>query len=207
MKTELKIDPLLYEKELWRQGFNHVAGIDEVGRGPLAGPVYACAVMFNKTYFHHEVRDSKKIADKKRSALAQILCSKATTWAIGEASVAEIDRLNIRQATFLAMRRALGGLDIQADYVLVDGEHIPDIALPMTALIKGDERSFTIAAASIIAKVNRDAYMVQLNDVYPHYGFERNKGYGTAEHIRALGMYGLSPYHRKSFLGKIRNRL
>jgi ribonuclease HII len=205
METSLQMDRLHYEKKLWQRGFNHIAGVDEVGRGPLAGPVYACAVVFNTTFFHNEVRDSKKIAENKRTALARMLCEKAAAWRIGQASAAEIDALNIRQATFLAMRRALVGLDIQVDYILVDGENIPKVALPMTALIKGDEKSFTIGAASIIAKVSRDAYMIRLNDAYPQYGFKRNKGYGTAEHIRALHLYGISPHHRKSFLGKILN--
>jgi len=205
MESELHIDRLFYEKQIWQLGFNRIAGIDEVGRGPLAGPVFACAVIFSTTYFNHEVRDSKKIAAKKRVILAKLLCTNAAAWAIGQASVHEIDALNIRQATFLAMRRALVGLDMHADYLLVDGENIPDVDLPMTALIKGDNKSFTIAAASIIAKVNRDAFMVRLNDVYPQYGFDRNKGYGTAEHIRALRVHGTSPHHRKSFLGKIIN--
>jgi ribonuclease HII len=203
MNTRLKLDPLYYEKELWKQGFSSIAGIDEVGRGPLAGPVYACAVIFNAAYFHHDVRDSKKITAKKRIELAKILSENASAWAIGQASVGEIDRLNIRQATFLAMKRAFESLQSHPDYLLVDGEKIPEIDLPMMGLVKGDEKSFTIGAASIIAKVARDTYMIKLNEEYPLYGFERNKGYGTAEHIRALQVHGASPHHRRSFLNKI----
>ena len=200
------MDPLYHEKELWRQGYSSIAGIDEVGRGPLAGPVYACAVIFNPTYYHHDVRDSKKIAAKKRIKLAGLLSGEASAWAIGQASVGEIDMLNIRQATFLAMKRALEALQNKADYLLVDGEKIPEIDLPMMGLVKGDEKSFTIGAASIIAKVARDKVMIELDKEYPKYGFVRNKGYGTAEHIRALRVYGASPHHRRSFLNKILDR-
>jgi ribonuclease HII len=201
--NRVEIDPLFYERQLWRRGYNYIAGIDEVGRGPLAGPVYACAVIFRNTYFHREVRDSKKISPEKRISIAQTLCHEAAAWSIGQASVSEIDELNIRQATFLAMRRALQALESKVDYVLVDGEKIPEISMPLTALIKGDEKSFTIGAASIIGKVKRDAYMVQLHEIFPQYDFAANKGYGTAAHIRALRSYGASPHHRKTFLTKI----
>lgn len=197
------MDPLFFEKQLWQKGYSAIAGIDEVGRGPLAGPVYACAVIFHRSYFQAGVRDSKKVSEKKRIILSNLLTGHALSWAIGQASVAEIDEMNIRQATFLAMKRAVKGLQIPADYLLIDGEEIPGVSLPMTALIKGDARSFTIGAASIIAKVKRDTYMLHLDRVYPSYGFKTNKGYGTAEHIRALKLHGVTPYHRNTFLKKI----
>jgi ribonuclease HII len=196
-------DPLFYERNLWQHGYKYIAGIDEVGRGPLAGPVYACAVVFRSSYFHPEVRDSKKIAASKRIDIAHVLCQEASAWSIGQASVSEIDEINIRQATFLAMRRAIYALNLQVDYLLVDGEKIPDIGIPLTALIKGDDKAFTIGAASIIAKVKRDAHMIQLHEIFPQYGFANNKGYGTAQHINALRRYGASSHHRKTFITKI----
>jgi ribonuclease HII len=194
---------LLFEERLWRAGVIHICGVDEVGRGPLAGPVMACAVVFKNGFFHPEVVDSKQISAKKRQKLEKILINAALDWKIGLATAKEIDSINIRQATFLAMRRAINALRIRPDYVIVDGDRLPYGNCPSTGIIKGDQKSFTIAAASIIAKEIRDRFMVKLGLMYPAYGFERNKGYGTKEHIKAILTEGLSPYHRETFLKKI----
>lgn len=196
---------LTVEKQLWDQGLSLIAGIDEVGRGPLAGPVFACAVIFEKDFFLAKVQDSKKISAHDREWLAPILRRNALAWAIGTASEIEIDQINIRQATFLAMRRAINNLEVQPDYLLIDGENLPDVAYGSRGIIRGDQLSFTIGAASIIAKVERDKLMIRLDSEYPSYKFAKNKGYGTAEHIRILKMLGPSPYHRLSFLSKILN--
>lgn len=180
-----------------------IAGVDEVGRGPLAGPVVACAVIFDVDYYHNEVRDSKKLSAVKREKLAEIIRANAVSIGTGMASVAEIERINIRQATFLAMRRAMADLSLEPDFVLVDGEGLPDSPYPVQGIIRGDDISFTIGAASIVAKVSRDKYMQELDSDYPEYKFARNKGYGTAEHISAIQMYGPTPHHRHSFLGNI----
>jgi len=194
---------LLFEEKLWGAGFIHICGVDEVGRGPLARAVMACAVVFKKGFSHPEVVDSKLISAKKRQKLEKILRNAALDWKIGLATAKEIDSINIRQATFLAMRRAIDALQIRPDYVIVDGEHLHYGICPSTGIIKGDQKSFTIAAASIIAKETRDKYMVKLGLNYPAYGFERNKGYGTKEHIKAILTEGMSPYHRETFLKKI----
>ncbi len=199
----LNLNRLLIERELWEQGYVHIAGIDEVGRGPLAGPVYACAVIFRSDFYHHEVRDSKRLTSGKREELAQILIKEAISYGVGTASPAEIDKIDIRQATFLAMHRALGELKVKPDYLLVDGEKLPDTKYPVQGIIGGDDKSFTIGAASIIAKVTRDAFMIDLDKKYPYYKFAKNKGYGTKEHIQAIKEYGVTPIHRKSFLSKI----
>ena len=194
---------LAIEQNIWQAGYRFLAGIDEVGRGPLAGPVFACAVIFDPTFYHADVRDSKQLVKGKRESLAEILRNKALDCGIGHASVTEIDEINIRQATFKAMHRALAALTVSPDYLLIDGENLPDAPCPSQGIIRGDVDSFTISAASIIAKVARDKYMQKLDQVYPVYKFAKNKGYGTAEHIDALHTKGPSPYHRKTFLTKI----
>jgi ribonuclease HII len=193
------------EKQLWNKGNNFIAGIDEVGRGPLAGPVFACAVIFKRDFFLKEVRDSKKTSSQQRECLAPLLQEMALSWAIGTASVQEIDQINIRQATFLAMRRAVESLKIKPDYLLVDGENLTHPPYNSMGVIHGDQISFTIGAASIIAKVERDNFMMKLDDSYPYYKFAKNKGYGTAEHIKILKQIGPSPQHRISFLTRILN--
>ena len=197
------IDRLQYERAIWNSGINHITGIDEVGRGPLAGPVYACAVVFQREYFLPEVRDSKELSEKKREYLKEILCDHALSWSLGSADVNEIDQLNIRQATFIAMRRAISRLKIFPGYILFDGENLPDSPYDSRGIIKGDKLSFTIGAASIIAKVSRDDYMKKIDREFPQYNLKKNKGYGTAEHIRAIKQYGPCKYHRMSFLKKI----
>ncbi|AIL13104.1 ribonuclease HII [Candidatus Paracaedimonas acanthamoebae] len=183
-----------------------VVGIDEVGCGPWAGPVVAAAVILNQTNFPKEllemIQDSKKISSKKREMIYQELLrlkedSCFISWA--EASVKEIDALNIRRAAMLAMQRAADSLEIKPEVALVDGNVKPSLECHIQTLVKGDTLSFSIAAASIVAKVVRDEIMCKLAEEYPHYGWERNAGYGTAEHQRAITMYGITPYHRVSF--------
>ena len=199
----MKINRLAIENEIWESGYSKIAGIDEVGRGPLAGPVYACAVIFPKYFFIEEVRDSKLLSEKKRLEILPILKNESITWGIGTATPEEIDTINIRQATLLAMQRAIEKLKLKPNYILVDGRDIPKIKYPAKSVIGGDDKSFTIAAASIIAKVARDAFMIDLDKKYPNYKFAKNKGYGTKEHIEAIKEYGATLFHRKSFLSKI----
>jgi len=194
---------LKIEKKLWQKGIVKIAGIDEVGRGPLAGPVVACSAFFEKDFIIDEVQDSKKLTEKKREAFFDIILNSVKTVGIGSASVQEIDEHNIRQATFMAMNRAVASMKMRPDYLLIDGENLPDCGYPSAGVIKGDSTSFTIGAASIVAKVFRDRYMKELDKQYPIYLFAKNKGYGTAEHIKALKKFGPSPHHRKTFLTKI----
>ena len=193
---------LIFEERLWQSGIIHICGVDEVGRGSLAGPVMACAVIFEKSFYNSEVVDSKLISAKKRQILENILVHEALDWKIGLATAREIDYLNIRQATFLAMRRAINALKIKPDYVLVDGENLPKCFCSSSGIIKGDQKSFTIAAASIIAKHRRDTLMIEKSQMYPAYRFDKNKGYGTKEHIEAIVANGESSYHRETFLKK-----
>jgi ribonuclease HII len=179
-----------------------VAGIDEAGRGPWAGPVVAAAVILDRETIPekllHGLDDSKKLSAKKRELLFAILPSCATI-GVGQAEVAEIDHINILQATMLAMRRAFLALDYPANFALVDGNRAPDLPCPVETMVKGDARSLSIAAASIVAKVTRDHLMAQLAINFPGYGWERNRGYGTAEHKDSLERLGVTPHHRKSF--------
>lgn len=194
---------LTIEQELWTRGYRLIAGIDEVGRGPLAGPVYACAAVFERDYSIDGVRDSKLLTPEIREELAVRIRETALAIGIGQAGVEEIDRINIRQASFLAMRRAVAALKSAPEYLIIDGEDVPGMPCPGKGIIRGDEQSFTIAAASIVAKVERDAFMCRLHEQYPFYAFASNKGYGTAEHIICLKRYGPSPCHRRTFLRKI----
>ena len=176
-------------------------GVDEAGRGPLAGPVYAAAVILPPQPEIKGLNDSKKISEKKREALFPVICETALSYAIGTASVEEIDELNILQATFLAMRRAVEGLSVAPAFVLIDGNRTPaGIAIPCQTVVKGDALSASIAAASILAKVSRDHYLMELDKQYPEYGFAKHKGYGTPAHYAALRTYGMAPVHRKTFL-------
>lgn len=194
---------LSIEHLVWKRGMLHVAGVDEAGRGPLAGPVVAAAVIFSPYSYIPEVRDSKKISAKKREQLYELLIASAVSFGVGMVSPEEIDRINIRQATFKAMRQAIGRLRIQPQYILIDGYELPEKIYPQEALIGGDDRCFTIAAASIIAKVTRDRLMVEYHTQYPKYGFDRHKGYGTAFHREMIRKYGVCPIHRRTFLKKI----
>lgn len=176
-----------------------ICGVDEAGRGPLAGPVYAAAVILDEHRPIAGLADSKKLSEKKRDKLAAEIRQYALAWAIGRADVEEIDRINILQATLLAMQRAVESLTLTPGEVLVDGLHCPALVMPARAIVKGDDSVAQIAAASILAKTARDAAMLALHDVYPQYGFDRHKGYGTADHMAALQRHGTSPVHRVSF--------
>lgn len=176
-----------------------VCGIDEAGRGPLAGPVVAAAVILDPERPIAGLDDSKKLGERKREALALLIRERAVAWAVAEATVEEIDRLNILQATLLAMQRAVEGLGIRPTSALVDGNRCPELAMPVAAVIRGDGKIASIAAASILAKTVRDAGMRMLHGRYPQYGFVNHMGYPTATHLRALEVHGVSPVHRRSF--------
>ena len=176
-----------------------LCGVDEAGRGPLAGPVMAAAVMLDPAQPIAGLRDSKKLSAAARERLADEIRARAVAWCVAEASVAEIDRLNILQATLLAMQRAVAGLRTPPDDVWVDGNRCPDWAWRSQAVVKGDDKVAAIAAASILAKTARDQYMCRLHDDYPMYGFARHMGYGTAVHLAALQAHGACPQHRRSF--------
>lgn len=176
-----------------------VCGIDEAGRGPLAGPVVAAAVILDQARPIPGLNDSKKLSEKKRVALAELIRERAIAWAVAEASVEEIDRINILQASLLAMQRAVAGLIVRPTGALVDGNRCPKLEIPTEAIIQGDGKIASIAAASILAKTVRDAGMRVLNAQYPQYGFDRHMGYPTAAHFKALEEHGASPVHRRSF--------
>ena len=193
------------EMEIRAKGFTAVCGIDEAGRGPLAGPVVAAAVILPEDIQLPGVNDSKKITEKKREILFDFVKEHALAYGIGEASETEIDEINILQATFLAMRRAVEALQIPADYALVDGNRIQGLPVPAETVIGGDGKVLSIAAASILAKVTRDRYMRDMAAQYPEYSFEKHKGYGTKAHYAAIEQYGICPLHRKTFLKKVLN--
>lgn len=177
----------------------HVAGVDEAGRGPLAGPVYAAAVILKHDDPIRGLADSKKLTAKRRDVLFEVIQQRAAAWAIASASVDEIDRINILQASLLAMKRAVNKLAIRPDEILVDGLHCPKVAMPAHAIVKGDSKEPAISAASILAKVARDREMHRLHEQFPHYRFDLHKGYGTAIHLAALARHGAAPVHRKSY--------
>ncbi|MBS7325954.1 MAG: ribonuclease HII [Thiopseudomonas sp.] len=176
-----------------------VAGVDEVGRGPLCGPVITAAVILDPARPIAGLQDSKKLTEKKREALAELIREQALAWCVARADVEEIDRLNILHATLLAMRRAVEGLSIQPELALIDGNRCPQLRVPCQAVIKGDDQVQAIAAASILAKVARDREMLELDRQYPGYGMAGHKGYPTPQHLRALQQLGASPIHRRSF--------
>lgn len=196
------MDWLEYENAALNSGFEIVCGIDEAGRGPLAGPVYAAAVILPKGHIVEGVNDSKKISEKKRALLFDKIIDECVCYSIGTASEKEIDDINILQATFLAMRRAVDGLSVKPDIALIDGNKRPGLDIAEQEIIKGDAKSANIAAASIIAKVSRDRYMLEMAEKYPQYQFEKHKGYGTKLHYEMIEKYGISPIHRKTFLKK-----
>ncbi|WP_257458747.1 ribonuclease HII [Archangium lipolyticum] len=191
---------LRFESELWEQGHTHIAGVDEAGRGPLAGPVVAAAAILPKGWRLEGLDDSKKIADEaRRDELAEAIKQGAVAWAVGQADAEEIDRLNIRRASLLAMHRAVEALGIRPDYVLLDAFTIPECTLPQRGIIKGDALSLSIAAASVLAKTTRDRLMRELDARYPGYGLAEHKGYPTASHVQAIRDKGVLPIHRRSF--------
>ena len=192
-----------YEAKAISLGFQNVCGVDEAGRGPLAGPVYAAAVILPQGLVIDGLNDSKKLSEKKRELLYDKVTESALAWSVGVATEQEIDEINILQATFLAMRRAVDGLALKADYALVDGNRMPELSINGETVIKGDSLSMSIAAASIIAKVSRDRFMLEIDEKYPEYQFSKHKGYGTKQHTDAILKYGVTPIHRPSFLKKL----
>lgn len=190
---------LVEERKLWKQGFLLLAGVDEAGRGPLAGPVVAGACILPATFDLPGLNDSKLLTESKREKLYTQICNQAIDYAIGSAEPAEIDALNILQATKLAMKRAIEGFTVRPHYLLIDALNLPNVHLPQLPLVGGDRLSASIAAASILAKVTRDRLMVELHSLYPEYSFSKNKGYGTSEHLQALKRFGPCPLHRRSF--------
>lgn len=197
------MDWLEFEKEALAKGYKSVCGVDEAGRGPLAGPVCAAAVILPEGVIIDGVNDSKKLSEKKRESLFDVIREKALSYSIAYATVDEIEEINILNATMLAMRRAIDGLDIKADYAMIDGNKIPPIDIDAECIVKGDAKSMSIACASILAKVSRDRLLYKYAEEYPMYGFDKHKGYGTKVHREAILKYGPCPYHRKSFLKKL----
>ncbi|MBQ3427551.1 MAG: ribonuclease HII [Clostridia bacterium] len=189
--------------DLNKRGGALVAGVDEAGRGPLAGPVFAAAVILSDDTVIEGINDSKKLSEKKRDELYDVIKEKALAYSVCAVSEARIDEINILQATFQAMRGAIDRLDIKPEYVLIDGNKSPGLALPHETVVKGDSKSMSIAAASILAKVSRDRYMLKMAEKYPGYGFEKHKGYGTKAHYEAIKELGVSEIHRRSFLKNI----
>ena len=196
-----------YENAVISQGFKAVCGVDEAGRGPLAGPVCAAAVILPQNTVIEGVNDSKKLSEKKREELFDVIKSTALSYCIAFATVEEIDELNILNATMLAMKRAVEGLEIPADFAMIDGNKIPPLSIPAQYIIKGDAKSMSIACASILAKVTRDRLMKEYAIKYPEYRFEKHKGYGTALHRELILEYGACPIHRKTFLKKILSKV
>lgn len=194
-------DTFSFERELFGRGYGQIAGTDEVGRGPLAGPVVAASVVLPMECDFSIYRDSKKLSSRQREYLVEELERIGAKVAVAFVSEDIIDDINILQASLLAMKKSLGALPVIPDYILVDGKFQVPLATPQLALVKGDSRSASISAASIVAKVTRDQLMRQYHEKYPHYGFDRNKGYPTLEHRTAIQKFGVCPIHRKSFSG------
>ncbi len=201
-------EKLRIERRLQEYGCRYICGVDEVGRGPLAGPVVCAAVIMplEDDMLIPGVDDSKKLTEKKREELSALILERAVACRIVQKSPEEIDRLNILEATKLAMKEAIESLPMTPDYVITDGNMTLDIPVPQHHVIKGDAKSYTIGAASIVAKVYRDAIMTELDKVYPQYGFASNKGYGSKAHVEAIKAYGLAPCHRRSFTEKWADR-
>ena len=189
-----------YENKAKDKGYKFICGVDEAGRGPLAGPVCAAAVILPENRIIQGVNDSKKLTEKKREALYDVIKNEALAYSIAFADEKEIDEINILQATYLAMKRAVEGLEIKADYALIDGNRMPPLKIDGETVVKGDAKSESIAAASILAKVTRDRYMLEMAEKYPEYQFEKHKGYGTKLHYEMLDKYGPSEIHRQTFL-------
>ncbi len=199
------LDWLYYENIARNKGFINICGVDEAGRGPLAGPVCAAAVILKPGQIIEGVNDSKKLSEKKREALFEIIKNEALDYSIAYSSVEEIEDINILNAAMLAMKRAIEGLKVKPDYALIDGNRLPPIDIKSEYVIKGDAKSMSIASASILAKVSRDRLCREYAEKYPEYGFEKHKGYGTKLHTEAIKKYGPCEIHRMSFLKKILN--
>lgn len=189
-----------YENAAHKKGYKIVCGVDEVGRGPLAGPVFAAAVVLPENYSHPVLNDSKKLSEKKRDEVFDDIVRDAVCYGVGTASEKEIDEINILNATFLAMKRAVEALSVTPELAIIDGNKCPGTGIKEVALVKGDAQCMSVAAASVIAKVSRDRYMLELDKKYPEYMFSKHKGYGTKLHYEKLKEFGISDVHRKSFL-------
>ena len=193
-----------YEKAAVSSGFNIICGVDEAGRGPLAGPVCAAAVILPEDTVIEGLDDSKKLSEKKIERLYDEITKKATAYCVAYGTLEEIESVNILEATFIAMNRAIDGLKVKPDFAIIDGNRVPKgIKIPCATLVKGDSKSMSVAAASILAKVTRDRLMLTYDEKYPQYNFKKHKGYGTKEHTELLKQYGPSPIHRLSFLKNI----
>lgn len=192
-----------YEITAHEKGYKVVCGIDEAGRGPLAGPVFAAAVILPENYSHPVLNDSKKLSEKKRDAVYDDIIKDAICCSVGIATEEEIDEINILNATFLAMKRAVEGLVIKPDFAYIDGNQYPKTGVKEETIVKGDGKCISVAAASIIAKVSRDRFMLEIDKQYPEYQFSKHKGYGTKLHYEMIEKYGVSKVHRRSFLKKI----
>lgn len=193
---------MIYENNLYSKGYDVIAGIDEAGRGPLAGPVVACAVILKRGEYIEGLNDSKKVSPKKREKLYDEITNKCLAYSVGIIDNNIIDEINILEATRMAMKNAIEGLKIKPVYLLIDAETHVKTDIPLEGIIKGDSLSVSIAAASIIAKVTRDRMLLEYDKQYPQYEFAKHKGYGTALHIQKIGEYGLTPIHRKTFCSK-----
>ena len=193
-----------YEKAASKSGFKYICGVDEAGRGPLAGPVCAAAVILPENCDIEGLNDSKKLSEKKREQLFDIIKEKAVAYSVAFGSLEEIEELNILEATYLAMNRAIGALSVKADFALIDGNRVPkNIKIPCETIVKGDSKSMSVAAASVLAKVTRDRLLLEYDKKYPLYNFKKHKGYGTKEHTDLIKLYGPCEIHRLSFLKNI----
>lgn len=193
-----------YENKAAEQGYKYICGVDEAGRGPLAGPVCAAAVILPENCEIEGLNDSKKISEKKREQLYDIIVEKAVAYSIAYGTLEEIEQYNILEATYLAMNRAIDGLSVKTDFALIDGNRVPkNITVPCETVIKGDSKSYSIAAASILAKVTRDRLLLEYDKKYPQYGFASHKGYGTKAHYEAIAQHGVCEVHRLSFLKNV----
>ena len=195
-----------WERRAEAAGHGPVCGVDEAGRGPLAGPVCAAAVILPMDLSIPGLNDSKKLTEKKREALFPVIQEQALAWSVGWATAEEIDEINILQATFLAMKRAVEGLSQQPGWALMDGNRMPPLSIPGETVVKGDAQCASIAAASILAKVSRDRLLREWDQLYPQYGFAKHKGYGTKAHYEAIQQFGLLPIHRRSFLKNLEDK-
>ena len=198
-----KMSLIEFDKEVKKEGYSVIAGVDEAGRGPLAGPVYACAIIMKEDNIIAEVNDSKKLSEKKREELYDIILENAVCYSVASVDEKTIDEINILNATMLAMEKAIEGLSVKPDLVLIDGNQNKNISANNRTVIKGDALSYNIAAASVIAKVSRDRYIREMAEKYPEYGFEKHKGYGTKDHMAILREIGPCEIHRKTFLKKL----
>ncbi len=203
MKEKIPVNWHKYENAARAKGYKAICGVDEAGRGPLAGPVCAAAVILPPDCIIEGLNDSKKLSEKKREALFDVIKNEALAYSIAMASEKEIDEINILQATFLAMKRAVDSLSIKPDYILVDGNRDPLFGTDTELVVKGDSLSASIAAASVLAKVTRDRFMLEIDKKYPQYQFSKHKGYGTKLHYEMIAEYGISDVHRRTFLKKL----